>query len=213
MLYDNHPLNPQSYPVVPDPYRYVRTTQFQKYEWTEEFEQFLKNLHANELKTYVRVPLPQTNTWDLDIKESNNPDNPKVFVMDTYKTGGTHGQNGGDYSVAFKVDTDALPTKKMLECVLEIFWPEVPSKTRQACQDVIVKRFEWNVNEYYGDSSDYCCEAVDLEKMFLILQHYNKLAPHKVVSEPNKLEGILRHSIPVVEQTESTEKSHVFKIK
>lgn len=214
MLYDDHPLNPQSYPVVPDPYRfYGRNVQFQQFEWPAEFEQFLTNLHTNGLETYVRVPLPQTNTWDMDIKESNNPDNPKVFVMDTYKTGGTHGENGGESSNAFTVSATELPQKKTLERVLEVFWPDVPNKTRQACQEVLVKRFEWNVNEYYGDSSDYCCEAVDLEKMFLILQHYNKLTPHKVVSEPNKLESILRHSVPVVEQTQTHEKSHVFKIK
>lgn len=214
MLYDNHPLNPQSYPVVPDPYGfYGRKVQFQKFEWTTEFEQFLNNLHTHELETYVRVPLPQTNTWDMDIKESNNPDNPKVFVMDTYKTGGTHGENGGDTSHAFKVSANELPKKKTLEKVLEIFWSNVPNKTRQACEEILVKRFEWNVNEYYGDSSDYCCEAVDLEKMFLILQHYNKLTPCKIVSEPNKLESIVRHSQPVVDQTPSSGKEHIFKIK
>ena len=178
MNFQEHPLRPT--PMFPDrpPMGGTPAAKLDP-KWDPGFQAFAHVLNdakiAIHLRTPSEVPLSQRN-WYSDDK-SNDTTQPRVFLMNAYKSGGTSGNGGGESSTAYTYPKDELPEFSDWTKTLLMFWPDIPYIKEKLLRRAVLTSVSWSTNEYYGDSSAYNSEMVDLEKLYAILKHENKLVP------------------------------------
>lgn len=209
---DEHPFNPLLWGQTPRLQRapHLRVFDIQA---NAEFEQFVANLKKAGVETYVRIPVGDKSGCTTQEKESNNDANPKVFAMNVFSTGGTNGVAGGECSRPYTVPNKDIPLFGAFDAIVETFWPDMDTRKARALHGAVYASIEWNVNGYYGDSTDYRCETLDLEKVFAVLKHYNRLTPHFVVGAEKEIAQILKKANDEVELLPLEGHTHRFKVK
>ena len=166
----DHPYHPILWGSKVSPHVQALTDNFQL-SMDDEFRAFAQYIADTGNKVYVRVPMKNVYRYS-----DNTIDAPKVFLMNHYATGGTHG-NGDHASIPYTKDPSEFPSFSSWEQTLCMFWADLPYLGQQRLEEAIKTSVSWTVNEYYGDSSNYIAHMIDLEKLFKVLKKENRLNP------------------------------------
>ena len=163
----------------------------------EDFARFVHDLQASGVAVFLRVPV-KSPSWHE--QKSVDDSQPKVFLMNAYRTGGTRGYGPeGERQKRYSSDRPRPPFDHW-ETTLMTFWPDITNSERKELEKVVLSELSWNVNEYYGDSTDHTAQHIDAEKLFLILKHENRLTPLPQSHQPHhRFAQALEQALPVVE--------------
>ena len=174
-----HPLNPR-------PYGQTITAQERKnynidLEINSELSNFIEILKKNNISVFCRFPNRSfiNSKFFINSDKSCDSKQPRIFLMNAYKVGNNvgSGPDGDEGSQKFLANDGVFPKFSDWEKMLLLFWPDISHLENKELSNLVMSQVVWNVNEYYGDSSDYISYHIDLEKVFSIFSQENKLIP------------------------------------
>lgn len=184
----DHPLNPKT--IKQAMVESTKKTTF-KPVFAPHFKEWLTLLENLDIPVFVRVPSQHRIGMFAEDDLSKDNDQPRVFLLFNRKVSGTASDDGGDTRYDTTVSLQDQGEFESWDKLLENFWPEITHRELKHLFALCGNSITWNVNEYYGDSSNYQSDQIDLEKLFAVLKSENRLQP--VVATTRRFEEALMY--------------------